>query len=181
MSEIVERARIFALAAHAAVGQTRKYTGEPYWHHLREVVEILSHNAIKHDDEMLAAAWLHDVLEDTAVTPELLRSIFGDEITSMVLSLTDTNDQGNRKQRVATSRVRLAVSSGRIQTIKLADVMSNIRNIASLDPKFAQVYLAEKGLLLDELVQADPILQINTRAMLAGQLAQLSTQATVSA
>lgn len=176
MTDIVERARLFAVAAHSAVGQVRKYTGEPYWHHLEDVVSILSHSAIKHDDEMLAAAWLHDVLEDTKVTSDVLWTEFGDTIAGMVVWLTNPTlpQDGNRKTRAAITRAHLSRASDRVQTIKLADIMSNCKNIASLDPAFAAVYLVEKGLLLDELVLGDTILQINTRALLAGQMAKLA-------
>lgn len=64
----VEKAYYFAMAAHAAVGQKRKYTGEPYIVHPVEVCDIITHNVEWSNDEMCCAALLHDVVEDTQVT-----------------------------------------------------------------------------------------------------------------
>ena len=64
MMKIVERAREFATQAHE--GQVRKYTGVPYIVHPIEVMEIVC--TVEHDDAMLAAALLHDVVEDTEHT-----------------------------------------------------------------------------------------------------------------
>ena len=67
---IVEKARVFATAAHAAVGQLRKYTFEPYIVHPAEVFAIVS-TVDGATEEMMAAAWLHDTVEDTGVTIEV--------------------------------------------------------------------------------------------------------------
>ena len=82
---IVEKARAFAIAAHSAIGQVRKYTNEPYWIHLEEVANIV--RTTYHTDAMVAAAWLHDVVEDTQVTLDLVRQEFGDEIADLVFGL----------------------------------------------------------------------------------------------
>ena len=65
-SELVRRAFAFAKAAHEAVGQMRKYTGEPYIVHPVEVADIVQ--TVAHTEVMLAAALLHDTVEDTGVT-----------------------------------------------------------------------------------------------------------------
>src|ERR1700719_3147112 len=75
----VERARIFATAAHTAVKQTRKYTHEPYINHPAAVVKLVA--SVPHTPEMLAAAWLHDVVEDTGVTLKILDAEFGGKVT----------------------------------------------------------------------------------------------------
>jgi len=82
-----DRARAFATAAHAAVKQLRKYTGEPYIVHPAAVAEIVK--SVRHTPEMIAAAWLHDVVEDTGVTLEAIESEFGADVTSLVFWLTD--------------------------------------------------------------------------------------------
>lgn len=74
MRAIEEKARVFATAAHGAVGQVRKYTGEPYINHPAEVVQIV--RSVQHTPDMIAAAWLHDVVEDTAVTLEDIEQHF---------------------------------------------------------------------------------------------------------
>lgn len=55
-----------ATAAHEGIGQVRKYTGEPYINHPAAVAELVS--SVPHTPEMLAAAWLHDTVEDTPIT-----------------------------------------------------------------------------------------------------------------
>ena len=152
---VTERARIFATAAHAAVGQRRKYTMEPYIVHPAEVVSIVE--TVPHTAEMLAAAWLHDVVEDTDVTLETIQKEFGDEVANMVEWLTDVSrpEHGNRAVRKAIDRAHIAAAPADAQTIKLADLISNTKTIVDHDPKFAAIYLDEKSLLLEVLTKGD--------------------------
>lgn len=158
MTNIVERARLFATAAHAAVGQTRKYTGEPYIVHPLEVASIVE--SAGGTDAMVAAALLHDVLEDTDVTVDLLEAEFGSEVADLVLWLTDVSkpEDGNRSTRKALDRQHSAAAPAAAQTVKVADLISNTRSIVAHDPHFSKVYLEEKRLLLDVLTRADPTL-----------------------
>jgi (p)ppGpp synthase/HD superfamily hydrolase len=153
--EIVERARIFAMAAHSAVAQMRKYTFEPYIVHPAEVAGIVA--TVDHTPEMLAAAWLHDVVEDTGVTNEVIRAEFGDKVAELVGWLTDVSrpEQGNRAVRKAIDRAHTAAAPAEAQTIKLADLISNTKSIVEHDPKFAKTYLEEKKLLLEVMTRGD--------------------------
>lgn len=155
-TNIVEKARIFASTAHA--GQLRKYTNEPYIVHPTEVVEIVS--TIDHTPEMLAAAWLHDVVEDTDISLQTIRQEFGDTISDLVGWLTDVSvpEDGNRSIRKKIDRDHLAKAPPDAQTIKVADLISNTKNIAQHDKNFAKVYIEEKRLLLKVLTNADKIL-----------------------
>ena len=155
MTDTVERARMFATAAHAAVGQLRKYTFEPYIVHPAEVAAIVEEYG--GTDAMIAAAWLHDTVEDTGVTSELIRKEFGDEVAELVGWLTDVSrpDHGNRAQRKAVDRAHTASAPAAAQTIKLADLICNTRSIMAHDAKFAQTYLAEKRLLLEVMTKGD--------------------------
>ena len=154
----VERARVFATAAHAAMGQTRKYTGEPYVVHPIEVSELVA--SVGGTDAMVAAALLHDVLEDTGVTFDILEAEFGSEVAELVLWLTDVSrpEDGNRSTRKALDRQHSAAAPAAAQTVKVADLISNTRSIVAHDPGFAKVYLEEKRLLLEVLTKADPTL-----------------------
>ncbi len=80
-----------------------------------------------------------------------------------VVLLSDL-EQGNRADRKAAQRVRLAAAPGWIQTIKCADLISNTSSIVMHDPKFAVLYLEEKRLLLDVMTEADPGLMAMARA-----------------
>lgn len=151
--QIVDRALKFATLAHG--DQKRKYTGEPYIVHPIEVMEIVK--SVPHDNAMLAAALLHDVVEDTDVTIEEIESSFGSDVASLVSDLTDVSkpEDGNRKFRKAMDREHSAASSARAQTVKLADLISNSRDIIKNDPHFAKVYLREKEQLLQVLTSGD--------------------------
>lgn len=151
-----KKAIVFATAAHSAVGQLRKYTDEPYIVHPLEVMRFVSQFA--HTDEMLAAAVLHDVVEDTGVTIELIESEFGSEVAELVGWLTDVSQpsDGNRATRKAIDREHSSKAPSKAQTIKLADLWSNTKSIVEHDLNFAVVYLKEKRLLLEVLTKADP-------------------------
>ncbi len=165
---IVEKARVFATAAHAACGQLRKYTYEPYIVHPAEVVRTVS--TVDHTDEMLAAAWLHDVVEDTGVTIETIRAEFGEQVAELVGWLTDVSrpEQGNRATRKAIDRAHTAMAPAQAQTIKLADLISNTRSIVEHDEKFARTYLEEKRLLLEVMTKGDPTLMAEARKYIGG-------------
>lgn len=152
MSSLVYKAQIYAQAAHGAVGQKRKYTGEPYIVHPAEVVQILQAAGVWQPD-VLAAAWLHDVLEDTQVDPEDLRQVFGYTVARLVSELTDRSTQadGNRAERKRIDREHTALACPEAKSVKLADLISNTRSIVENDPNFARVYLKEKALLLEVL------------------------------
>lgn len=156
---LVNNALIFATAAHAAVKQVRKYTGEAYIVHPIEVREILvSYAANPISPEQEAAALMHDVVEDTGVTIELIEKEFGPKVAELVGYLTDVSkpEDGNRKVRKAIDREHIALASPEAQSVKLADLCSNTRTIVAYDPDFARVYLGEKKKLLEVLQNADP-------------------------
>ena len=152
---IVQKAQVYAMAAHASVGQLRKYTNEPYIVHPFEVMNIVK--TVPHTEEMLAAALLHDVVEDTGCTFTDIHMAFGIDIATLVGWLTDVSkpEDGNRAHRKAVDREHTAQAPAEAQTIKLADLISNSRSIMAHDPKFAEVYLAEKRLLLQVLTKGD--------------------------
>jgi (p)ppGpp synthase/HD superfamily hydrolase len=160
---IVERARLFATAAHAAVKQVRKYTFEPYIVHPAEVASIVA--TVPHTDEMLAAAWLHDTVEDTGVTIVDIQAEFGNEVAELVGWLTDvsTPEQGNRAVRKAIDREHTAMAPAAAATVKLADLIANSRSIIAHDPAFARVYLEEKRMLLEVLSRGDATLMAEAR------------------
>ncbi len=155
--DIVRKAQVFAMAAHAAVGQKRKYTGEPYIVHPAEVAAIVA-SVPGSTPDMVAAAWLHDVIEDTGCTFTDVHMAFGIDIATMVDWLTDVSrpEDGNRAHRKAMDRSHSAQAPAEVQTIKIADLISNSRSIMQHDTEFAKVYLEEKRLLLEVLTKGDP-------------------------
>jgi (p)ppGpp synthase/HD superfamily hydrolase len=107
---------------------------------------------------MVAAAWMHDVVEDTGVTLEVIRAEFGDKVADLVGWLTDVSrpDHGNRASRKAVDRAHTAAAPAAAQSIKCCDLISNTRSIVEHDEKFAVTYLAEKRQLLEVMTKADP-------------------------
>ena len=154
-SRLVCKARAFAESAHASINHRRKYTGEPYIMHPFEVAKIVS--TIPHSDEMLAAAWLHDTVEDTNVTSLDIHKEFGPIVGRYVWQLTDvsTPSYGNRSIRKAIDRRHTKGAEANVKSIKLADLISNTKSITEHDLGFAKVYLTEKRLLLPYLIEGD--------------------------
>lgn len=155
---LIKRAVDFAKAKHAT--QKRKYTNDPYVTHVCIVADMV--RMVGARDAVVAAAVLHDVLEDTNTTELELRREFGDEITNLVVELTDVFTDpvkhGNRKERKAKEKNRLASVSADAQTIKVADLIDNTISIVARDPGFAKVYVPEKVALLKVLTKAHPVL-----------------------
>lgn len=153
--DIVEKAKEFAKKAHESIDQRRKYTNEPYIVHPAEVASIVA--SVPHTQEMVAAAWLHDVVEDTPITLNEVYKTFGKEVGDLVEMLTDVSkpQDGNRKARKAIDREHTSTASPAAKTIKLADLISNTSSIVEYDPNFAKVYLHEKRLLLEVLKEGD--------------------------
>jgi len=151
------RAMLFAREKHK--DQKRKYTLNPYTDHLAEVAGIVGSVTPLYANMvwiMIATAWLHDVHEDQDVSLEEILDHFGQDVAYGVRMLSDMETEGNRATRKAASRARLAQAPGWVQTIKVADLISNTSSIVQHDPKFAVTYLEEKRLLLDVLVHAHP-------------------------
>jgi (p)ppGpp synthase/HD superfamily hydrolase len=145
--DLIRRAKEYAIKAHG--DQKRKYTGEPYWHHLQEVATILLRYSAAPD--VVAAGWLHDTLEDTNVRYGMLALEFGSDIADMVLEVTDVSrpEHGLCDIRKRIDRQYLAGASWRGQMIKCADTISNTSDIVANDRRFAKhAYIPEKLALL---------------------------------
>ena len=128
---LLDRAIVFAVRAHA--GTERRGKGFPYIVHPMEAVEIVS--TMTPDQELLAAAALHDTVEDTDVTVEEIRREFGDRIASIVASESDTFEEGVSEEESWHSRKRAAIerlskASRDSKIVALGDKLSNMRAIA---------------------------------------------------
>lgn len=177
MSNLAFEAMKFARHVHR--DQVRKYTGQPYADHLAEVAGIVAAllpttaGGRSDAEYIVAVAWLHDCVEDQNVTANELLVHFGPIVCDAVHLLSDL-EQGNRAERKAASRARLAAAPSWVQTIKVADLISNTSSIVKHDPKFAVVYLEEMRLLLDVLTDADPGLLAMAREQLYNAIITLS-------
>lgn len=155
MQNLIEQARAFAIEAHRQINHRRKYSAQPYDVHLKAVADLVA--SVTANPQMLAAAWLHDTVEDTAVTLDQVRDNFGAEVAALVADLTDVSrpSDGNRAARKAIDREHTARASLQAKTIKLADLIDNLRDIVPADPNFAPLFLVEARGLLAVLQDGD--------------------------
>jgi len=172
-AELIQRARHFATQAHRRIDQRRKYSNQPYEVHLKSVAALVAE--ICDDAEMVAAAWLHDTVEDTPATLEDIEREFGCGVAALVDQLTDVSraHDGNRAARKAIDRAHLAQASARAKTVKLADLIDNARDICKHDSRFARVYLQEMAALLAVLQEGDARMLARAQKTLDKQLAKL--------
>lgn len=175
---LARRALSFATQAHGAIDQRRKYTGDAYIVHPVAVARLVA-QVPGHTEEMLAAAYLHDVVEDTRVRVEEIRDRFGVEVAGLVQELTSPRraEDGNRAARKAAERERWASASPQAKTIKLADIIDNALTIVRHDPVFARVYLAEIAALLEVLKEGgDPALFARADSLVQAGLQRLGVR-----
>ena len=128
---LVDKAMIFAINAHK--NTERRGKGFPYVIHVMEAVEIVA--TITNDAELLAAAALHDTVEDTDVTIEQIRSEFGERIARLVSSESETvveglseTDSWRMRKQAAIDRLGKAPYDAKI--VAMGDKLSNMRAIA---------------------------------------------------
>lgn len=147
----------FAHYHHSAVSQMRKYGGEPYIVHPVAVANILMMN-VPTTENMIAAALLHDTVEDTNATLHDIMMGFGVEVADTVYWLTDVAvpEDGNRKTRMAINRDHIARGSDVAQTIKAADIIHNVKSIVTHNVGFAYKYVPEKRDVYHVLTRANP-------------------------
>lgn len=161
---------VIAFATRAHAGQVRKYSGEPYMVHPIAVAKLVEQywayategivvwltlderQAMK--NTAIAAALLHDVVEDTHVSLTEISLQFGLVVANLVNDLTKKTkkEDGNRATRCKMERERLAKCDPISQFIKICDLMDNTKDIAANDQKFAKTYLQEKLDLLQVLL-----------------------------
>ena len=130
-TELLDRAILYAVRAHA--GTERRGKGFPYIVHPMEAVSIVA--TITPDQELLAAAALHDTVEDTDVTVEDIRAEFGERIASLVAAESDTMPEGMSEEqswqlRKQAAIDRLAGASRDAKIVAIGDKLSNMRAIA---------------------------------------------------
>lgn len=155
---IYERAAYYAMGAHSAIGQTRKYTNVPYHWHSQAVAGLV--RVADGTDEMIAAAWLHDVVEDTKCTLLEIEQLFGSTVALYVRAVTDISkpEDGNRAARKLIDKNHVRNACAEAKTIKLADLINNTESILRYDPKFAKIYMKEKKDLLSVLTEGNTML-----------------------
>ena len=132
---LLNRAYVYAMKAH---GEQRRASGDPYFSHPIEVAAILTD--LKLDDATIAAALLHDTIEDTAATRAEIDSLFGRDIGTLVEGLTKLKKLDlvtkEAKQAENLRKLLLAIADDvRVLLIKLADRLHNMRTLGYVPPE----------------------------------------------
>ena len=122
---MIQKAAEFATRAHA--GALRKGSNLPYIYHPMEVALLVS--LMSRDEEMIAAAYLHDVLEDTKVTAQELKEVFGERVLALVQAETEDKSMTWHERKKQTI-CHLQQAAREVKILTLADKLSNIRATA---------------------------------------------------
>lgn len=136
--DIVSRAEGFAKAAH--FGQ--KYGDLDYWHHCSDVVTQIESFDWGKDAALLAAGWLHDVLEDTKITKEYLEKHFSTRIVAIVVAVTDEPGR-NRAERKKVTYKKIAAFGPSAIKLKLADRIANVCSCSRDNKQLLEMYRKE--------------------------------------
>jgi (p)ppGpp synthase/HD superfamily hydrolase len=140
LTDPVDFARDFAAALH--LDQRQYYGDKPYLTHLQSVVRTLIHFNFT-DRDILAAGYLHDLVEDTGVSPVVIRELFGDAITDLVMAVTD-EPGANRKERKAKTYPKIKAGGEKAVALKLADRIANVEHgLLAGDLRMQKMYKKE--------------------------------------
>jgi (p)ppGpp synthase/HD superfamily hydrolase len=189
-NEILEKIKAYADSAHGS--QMRKFSRERYINHPVRVMEIC--REYTQDVPILAAALLHDVLEDTKVTRQELHKFLTSVMDSglaaithhLVVELTDVYIKSdypllNRRTRRTKEAERLSGVSPEAQLIKYADVIDNVVDISRHETDFALVYIRESKQLLQQIDKGDPALYQRAIQIVDDALQDFFTKANIKA
>lgn len=168
---IVLLAEDYATKAHEAIGQRRKYTGDSYIIHPRNVAVAFANAEIarhRHGIEGVAAAFLHDVVEDVVrheKNSEAERNrrlaemydLFPPQTMQFVMEVTNiaTAADGPRRVRAEINMRHIVSATPYSASIKYADINDNLENMIKNDREFSYVYFPEKAAVLTNANQGD--------------------------
>lgn len=140
--DVVAKAVEFAIRYH---GDQRRPTGTPYLEHLLEALEVLVRGAGVTDRDVLCAAVLHDVVEDTPCTVADVRHAFGDRVADMVGWVTkpEPADGADRKAAKESYLKSLRHAPDDAILVKLADRASNVQTLRNLNLSRQRDYYAQ--------------------------------------
>ena len=131
MNDVTALARAYHFAAVRHVGQRRKGAApEPYMNHLTEVADLVANATSGADIEVVIAAVLHDVVEDTPTKIDQVRQEFGARVAGLVAEVTDDKSLPKLERKRLQVKHAARASAG-AKLIKLADKTSNLRSLAT--------------------------------------------------
>jgi (p)ppGpp synthase/HD superfamily hydrolase len=136
MNKLQAKARELACSFHAI----QMYGDYPYTKHLQDVVAVLERFGI-YEDWILAAGWLHDSLEDTALAIETIKENLGDNVAALVFAVT-TEPGINRHERNAKTYPKIKAQEMGVH-LKLADRIANVESAIKENAKKLKMYRKE--------------------------------------
>lgn len=134
--DIVARAKAFALAHHG----DQLYGDVPYEAHLQAVVDVMTDFGFTNPN-WLAAAWLHDVIEDTKATRKMVKEEFGDLVASIVWAVTGVGRNRKERNRAIYDKMLTAPEAS---VLKVADRIANVER-SERGSKHREMYVAERA------------------------------------
>lgn len=145
MNELYKKAAEFAQKKHE--GQKRKHSDMPYIIHPQRVVELLKHYT--DDPLILAAAILHDTIEDTETTYTEIETQFGAKVADLVVELTSDKEEKNKvgKSEYLTEKINSISPDARL--IKLLDRYDNVAGLEQSPAEFARYYAKQTEYIIN--------------------------------
>lgn len=148
LTELEQKAWNFAQEAHKGV--SRKFSGDPYFEHVRKVFKLVK--KVDTRETLGAAALLHDTLEDCPqVTYEILVEKFGKKVADIVKELTSKEDLIDVMGKADYLLDKMATMSDDALTVKLCDRLQNLSDHFSASDKFRKKYYEETKYIVDSL------------------------------
>lgn len=155
MSELIKAVRVFASGDHERISTNRGAGQQPCDAHLKGVAGLVA--SVTDNEEAIAAAWLHDIVEDTEVTVRGVERRFGRRIAKLVSELTPVSrmSDGDRSSRFELDKKHFAKISPLAKTIKVADLIDTCRDLYRSGHAHFGRYASEAGELANLLVGGD--------------------------
>ena len=158
MSDLVKRARVFVSSHQQRIAAQRNPAWQNHELHLKAVAQIVA--SVARDEELVATAWLHDIVEETGVTIGNLRRTFGERIAKLVAEVTPVSrpSDGNVDARRQRDLQHFADASSEAKTILLADVIDTVRDLHKNDEYGFTTYASYARELVPLLNSGNPML-----------------------
>ena len=155
MRDLIKAAKLFANGSHRRIAVYGNPTSQSTEIHLKSVVQMVS--SVSQDETIIAAAWLHDMVDDTGVTIGDIKRQFGSAVAKIVGELTRVSrpSHGNRAARFEFDRQHFATISAAAKTIKIADLIDACRDLYKSDPASLRSYAGEARELAQVLEGGD--------------------------
>lgn len=144
MDNIVRIAELMANVGHDALGQKRKFSALPYHTHCRRVAELAADHTS--DKNIIAAGWVHDLVEDTALEYTHLATYLSVRVAQLVMGVTKLNVYGdNDKLNTLHEIARFVEAEEDVCLLKLCDIRANLIDLTpDVTPEFVNEWVPKK-------------------------------------